>query len=318
MNFRTVADLSALISGNLHRIPHDVDVVVGIPRSGLLAANLIALALNRPLADLDGFVAGRLLATGRTRRTAGHEIAAWDCRRVLVVDDSIRTGATIREARARLATLPVAQTFCAVYSTRAARDAVDLCFEICELPRLFEWNFMHHCHLAQSCVDLDGVLCADPTDEENDDGDRYADFLASAAPLYLPTRPIGAIVTSRLERYRPQTEDWLNRHGVRFSRLFMMDLPDAATRRRLGSHARFKAAVYRNQPEATLFIESNPVQAAEIVRLAGKPVLDATRRRLLEPARWSPVAASQSIVRLQWRMKRKLGTLRRRLAAPIQ
>lgn len=37
---------------NLHRLPRDIDLVVGIPRSGLLAANLLSLAANIPMADL--------------------------------------------------------------------------------------------------------------------------------------------------------------------------------------------------------------------------------------------------------------------------
>lgn len=52
----------------------------------------------------------------------------------------------------------------------------------------------------------------------------------------------------------------------------MMDLPDKETRVALGSHASFKAKVYKTV-NAELFIESSYGQAQEIVSLAGKPVL---------------------------------------------
>ena len=53
---------------------------------------------------------------------------------------------------------------------------------------------MHHLWLASACVDIDGVLCIDPTAEENDDGPRYREFLSCAKPLYLPTVPVGALL----------------------------------------------------------------------------------------------------------------------------
>ena len=84
------------------------------------------------------------------------------------------------------------------------------------MPRVFEWNLMHGTVLANSCVDIDGVLCLDPTDEENDDGECYARFLRDTPALLLPTAPVAWLVTSRLEKYRKQTAEWLARHEVRY------------------------------------------------------------------------------------------------------
>ena len=64
MNYRSLADINAAIINGMTRMPQPIDVVVGIPRSGLLPANLLCLALNIPLADLDGFCAGRVLSMG--------------------------------------------------------------------------------------------------------------------------------------------------------------------------------------------------------------------------------------------------------------
>ena len=48
MNYRSFADMNNDLVRNLARFPHDVDLIVGIPRSGMLPANLLALYLNKP------------------------------------------------------------------------------------------------------------------------------------------------------------------------------------------------------------------------------------------------------------------------------
>ena len=94
---------------------------------------------------------------------------------------------------------------------------------------------------------------------------------------------MGHLVTSRLERYRGATEGWLQKHGIVFERLHMLDVPDAETRRRLRLHAKFKGEIYRRQREAVLFIESDLDQAAEIARISGKPALAFDVQKLLQP-----------------------------------
>ncbi|WP_287086264.1 hypothetical protein [Mesorhizobium sp.] len=42
-----------------------------------------------------------------------------------------------------------------------------------------------------------------------DDGPAYEKFLSEALPLFGPTRKIGWLVTSRLEKYRNHTGAWL-------------------------------------------------------------------------------------------------------------
>lgn len=57
-------------------------------------------------------------------------------------------------------------------------------------------------------MDIDGVLCADPTPEENDDGEKYRHFLLNTPPLFIPKVTIGTLVTSRLEKYRPRRKPY--------------------------------------------------------------------------------------------------------------
>lgn len=280
MQYRSIADLNATIVTELHRLPQDIDLVVGIPRSGLIAATLIALVTNTRLADLDGYLEGRSYSFGRTK-TASMRDAEGSARNVLIIDDSINSGASMQEARARVAAAAPGDrvTYAAVYGSKENHPEADLVLERVTWPRLFQWNFMHHKLLEKCCIDIDGVLCRDPTREQNDDGPAYRAFLKSAQPLYTFTRPLGTLVTSRLEKYRPETEDWLAARGVAYHRLEMLDLPSAEERRRRKAHAGFKAQVFR-QSDTILFIESEERQAAEIAWASGKPVLSLETHRL--------------------------------------
>jgi uncharacterized HAD superfamily protein/adenine/guanine phosphoribosyltransferase-like PRPP-binding protein len=274
MNYRSIVDMNDAIVRNLHRLPRDIDLVVGIPRSGLLAATLFSLTANIPMTDLDSFLAGKTFSSGITKRRAALDRAASEMRKILVIDDSINGGTAMAGARAKVAAAGIDSEviFAAVYGSYPQFKETDFIFEVVPWPRMFQWNFMHHKFLTQSCVDIDGVLCVDPTDEENDDGPAYEGFLASARPLYAPTRKIAYLVTSRLEKYRPQTEAWLAAQGIAYDKLIMLDLPSKEARQRAAAHGSFKAEFYRAS-DAVLFIESECGQAVKIAELSGKPVL---------------------------------------------
>lgn len=285
MHYRSLADLAAAINRGLPRIPHDIDIVVGIPRSGLVAATSVALKLERPLADLWGYAEDRRLRHGHNRAPAAYPAPQPAGDHVLLVDDSIETGRTLAEARKALAAMerpPRRVTTLIAFAGEEAAGKADIVCESVPAPRAFEWSLLHSPLLARCCVDIDGVLCCDPTTDDNDDGPRYLGFLASAPPLMVPTRPIGTLVTARLEKYRPQTEAWLARYGVRYEKLEMLDLPSQAERLRLNAHARHKAEVYRRSGRE-LFIESSASQAAEIALLAGMPVVCSTDGSFFPP-----------------------------------
>ena len=273
MEYRSVSDLNMCLVRNLYRLPRDIDLVVGVPRSGLLPANLIALHLNLPLTDLKGLIEQRLIASGPRM---GRRIESFDdVKRVLVVDDSVNSGAEMKRVRALLEEEnPDCEiVLLAIYVTPGAEDFVDMWLEHIPMPRVFGWNAMHHANSTVTCFDIDGVLCRDPTETENDDGDAYREFLLNVEPLFIPTRELGALVTSRLEKYRDLTETWLAKHGVQYKELVMLDLPTKEDRMRLGNHAEFKAAAYRERTWAKLFIESSASQAQDIANLSVKPVL---------------------------------------------
>ena len=173
INFITFDILNRLLVHNLPRIPHDVDAVVGVPRSGLLLANMISCCLNKPLTDVAGVVAGKFFDAGRTKNKTdwAHDFSA--VKKILVVEDSVASGNSINQVKHRLVLVNVEKIYLAAFVEPQAVNTVDLFFAVVPQPRMFEWNYMHHGLLRLCCVDLDGVLCRDPTPEENDDGENY-------------------------------------------------------------------------------------------------------------------------------------------------
>ena len=269
MNYRSIEDLNQVIIHRLFILPHDFDLIVGVPRSGMFPASLLALYLNTPLTDIDSFINGHIYGSGER----GKELDLSSIKKVLVVDDSVASGAQLIKVKERLSVIQnINIKYASIYVTPGMEHTVDYVFEVSALPRIFQWNILNHNILKKSCMDIDGVLCVDPTDEQNDDGPRYLDFIKNAAPLYIPKKLIGTLVTSRLEKYRDETEEWLEKNGVKYCKLVMMNDMTKEERMQGNSHAIHKAKEYRHN-RYNLFVESSLQQAIYINQLAKKPVL---------------------------------------------
>lgn len=273
MNYKSFADLGNLIGENISKIPSDIDLVVGVPRSGLLVANMISVLMNKPLTDFEGYLSNRLISCGKTKNT---EFMPTDCKsfkKVLIVEDSVASGLSINSCKERLSSIQdVTFIYLAAFIEPDKEDLIDIYFEKVPQPRVFEWNIFHHKFIIPlSCFDIDGVLCEDPTKEQNDDGEKYINFIKTAKPKHIPTVKIGKIVTSRLEKYRSETEEWLKNNGVEYGELVMLNAT-AEERVKNNLHASFKASIYKQSKESFLFIESEIHQAIEINRLTNKPV----------------------------------------------
>jgi len=270
MYYRSISDLNKIILNKLHILPKDFDLIVGVPRSGMLPANLLALYLNKPYTDLHSFINGHIYKAG----ARGQFFDIKSFKKILVVDDSVGSGGAINEVKEKLSQVngEFIYSYCAIYMAPGKEKLVNYYFETIPFPRYFQWNVMNHTSLAKACFDIDGVLCVDPTEEENDDGEKYREFLLNAKPLFIPGCKIGALVTSRLEKYRKETELWLAKNNVKYDELIMLDLPNKEARQKLNNHSTHKANTYQKN-NYTLFIESSLHQAKEINRITGKPVL---------------------------------------------
>ncbi|PAU84941.1 orotate phosphoribosyltransferase [Halorubrum salipaludis] len=270
MNYRSFDHLNRDIQNWQRELPSDLDLIVGVPRSGLLAGNLLALHLNLPLTTVEELEKRSILQSGR-RLKQNEDFSSF--KNILVVDDSVNTGKTIESVKTQIESLNLSMNihYGAAYVSEQGKGYVDTYANVVRTPRVFEWNMMHHSGLSDWAIDLDGVLCRDPLPSENDDGERYREFISKVKPRVVPSKKIGLIVTCRLEKYRDITEEWLSNHGIEYEQLIMMDHPSMEARQAAGNHAEYKANVYDNT-ETRLFIESDENQAKKIARLTRKPV----------------------------------------------
>ncbi len=283
LHYRSFEDLNRTVVRNLHKIPSDVDLIAGIPRSGLMVANLLALHLHLPVTDIDGLRIGKVINAGSRMKNRLKPFSEYE--RILILDDSIQTGKSMNRVKEEIAPLFHSQQilFGAVYMNPDSMNVADFYFEECPSTRLFEWNIMNHPLIRTACVDIDGVLCVDPTKEQNDDGPRYRAFLKNVSPLFRITEPIGTLVTNRLEKYRQETESWLAKHNIRYGELVMRDLPSKEARQSLNNHGAYKASVYSARRNARVFIESSYKQSIDIARISGKPAYCTDRRLMIQP-----------------------------------
>ena len=176
MNYKSYSDLSNDINKNINRLHElQIDLVVGIPRSGMIPAYMIALALNIHCIDLQSFLRNEPPKRGNTRKFKEKYASAWDAEKILLVDDSISSGKSMEEAYEKIPDrLKNKITKLAIYAENTKTNNLDIYLEKVPQPRVFEWNIYHHNILSISGIDIDGVLCVDPTPEENDDGEKYS------------------------------------------------------------------------------------------------------------------------------------------------
>lgn len=267
-------EMTTVIRTRIHKLPRDIDLIVGIPRSGMIPAYTIGLYMNRLVTDIETFLAGGAVGHG-ARQTQGDKVGAISqVAHILLVDDSYSSGNSMNQALERIKAAgfqgEITTYVCVVDPSIA--HIVDLYGVSMPTPRVFEWNALHCWIVEQACFDLDGLLCVDPSPEQNDDGTRYREFLLNAPVKFSPTGKIPHIVSARLEKYRPETVEWLHINGVQYGQLHLIDLPSAAERRRRQAHVPHKARVYQ-QTNTKLFFESELSQAEEIAQVSGKPVL---------------------------------------------
>ena len=288
MQYKSYSDLAYDIRSSLHKIPSDIDLVVGVPKSGMIPAMMIGLALNCTTTGLDGFLEGRLFSHGQTRRHPGQKGHISECRKILIVEDCISSGVSLENVKKRIVESSREKNveqilYMAVYCLSHPEDKVDIYCQKVSPACFFEWNWPHLWLLEHSCVDIDGVLCIDPTEAQDDDGEQYMRFIEEAPPMYLPKRPINILVTNRLEKWRTLTKQWLAKHDVRYDQLVMLDLPTVQERAYSGAlDGNHKAKVF-SQSDCLLFIESSHHQALGIAKQSGKPVLSIEKQVMVYP-----------------------------------
>lgn len=263
MNYKSFNDLNDCILKNLYKFPHDADLIVGIPRSGMLPANLLALYLNKPYTSIEQFQNGVIYANGY------RNIDNKNIKKIIIIDDSINTGLQMNKAKEQLKNHQVEKIFSAVYASSQSINKVNIYCEIVSQPRMFQWNIFNHGFIENSMFDIDGVLCSDP--KVDDDGELYINEITNAKPLYIPKYTIDTIITCRLEKYRDITEKWLKDNGVKYKKLIMLPFKTKAERVAWGKHGIWKGEKFRDS-NTNIFYESSLLQARQIKSITNKDV----------------------------------------------
>ena len=280
-HYVTLSDLSVMIRKNFYKIPHDIDFVIGVPRSGMIPACIIAEFLNVAVIDVDSFIHGAKPTGGN--RLHFRQYNAKPHPKVLVIDDTVFSGTAMLRTKDKLK--PFSKEFnfiyAAAYLEGRGAGTIDLWLDDVRQytnnytqPVLYEWNIFHHySHVENHCAyDIDGVLCLDPPDERNEQ--EYLQYIANATPLFCHTLPIDTIVTYRLIKNKDITMKWLEKQGIRYRELIMFNANTWQERNQSGvGPAQFKAEYYKQNPNLYLFIESDDEQARAIHQLTGKQVL---------------------------------------------
>lgn len=265
--YRTYSQLHADLVDWSGRLP-SVSAVSGVPRSGVIVAAMLAQILHCPLLPIEALVDRRPTYRPRVSR----QLAPLEGP-ILLVDDTCSRGRTRREVQQALGPRPDI-LYGAVYATPHAigsfRDLV-WGFVLPTRWHTFEWNLLKDGVARTLAVDMDGILCHDWTGGPSEVDGRYEAWLREVTPLRLPTAPIGAIVTNRLERWRPQTEAWLARHGVRYGQLRMHPGTAEERSRDWMIHKIRTFRELRNVVSG--FVESEYRQAEKIAQATGWSVL---------------------------------------------
>ena len=285
----TVSDLSDTIRRNIWKIPRDIDFIIGVPRSGMIAASIISDLLNVPLIDVNSFLAGLQPSGGMRLSYFTNEHKKTN--KALVIDDTVSSGRAMYKTRKMMEEgrgKDLDLSYMCVYLEGWGRKAVDIYLEDLRWYTnnfttyvLYEWNiFQHHADVMDTFLfDLDGVFCVEPPDERNEE--EYLKYIANAVPLFIPRTKIGGIVTYRLNKNREITEKWLSDNDIRYDALSMFNAYTWDERNEKGiSPEAYKGVFYANNNKYRLFIESNDYQARRIFEISGKPVYCVETNRL--------------------------------------
>ena len=282
--FKSYEDLVADIRKNIGKVQgHGFDLVVGIPRSGMIPAYIISAYLNIDCTDVDSLVENRSLQKGITRKTKGSLVFPYEAKQILLVDDSIYSGRSFELTKLKIpeVLLDKVKTL-AIYASDLSKKRVDIFFEYLDGTKIFEWGIFHNNIISKTCIDIDGVLCRDPLSEENDDGEKYLNFIRNASPLFLPTGEAYALVSNRLEKYRNETETWLEKYGVKYRKLVLLNLPTKEERLKIDAGIEHKGAFFKNS-DAIFFLESSYNQSISIAKVSGKPVYCVEKNVFISP-----------------------------------
>ena len=274
-NARLTTDCLSLIE----KLPR-IEGVIGIPRSGMIPASIIAVNMSVPLYSISN---EKLVMLNSMSDTGGSRMVMYEpngSKNILLIDDTAFFGNAMSKHKELVEKLLPSKNIITsvIYSTPEAieKKLIDVHLYTSKFPHVLEWNFFDAHPTMNGMFDLDGVFCKDCPHEIAEDETRYKIWLQTVKPIEnrIPRLfPAIAICTGRLEKYRKETEEWLDRHNIKYSNLLMFQ---GTKEERDSNHAlnvaRFKKQKfieYNKNFNCLYFIESCPEQSRLIAD--GKP-----------------------------------------------
>lgn len=272
--FITSEQLQLDIKLLLSKIPPDITAIAGIARSGLSVATMLSMYLHLPMLTIRQTM-NDIVDTGNGWRLGGSKHIDPKYDKVLIVDDTVMTGNSIKAIRPLVQSKIKNAIYSAVYVNPLALTKPDIWAVDLSWPHILEWNVFNSVLSPSIAVDFDGILCYDCPIGSDDDGPKYLDFIRNARPLYTPRKAqIPLIVTARIEKYRSETESWLKRNNIKWNKLIMHPA-NTLKEREADNIPAFKAKHYlewaknhKPSPGPIIFMESEDAQAREIFRLS--------------------------------------------------
>lgn len=250
-------------------IPEGTSRIIGVSRSGVTPANIIATILHLPMSYVRQST-GDLIDGGNGWRLTGNTGGRGPA---VVIDDTVMSGNSLKHVMPIVWKEHPQAISAAVYVNPAARQKPDIWVRDLPWPHLLEWNLPNSIMTTSCAFDMDGILCHDCGPGDDDDGPRYQAFLRDAILKYPVRRvQIPMIATGRLEKYRSQTLEWLGKHGMSTRSLKMF--PGTFHQRNTTTAAEFKARCFReflatnqHRIKPAIFVESDEAQARIIAGL---------------------------------------------------
>lgn len=237
--------------------------IIGIPRSGMTPASVIATKLSLPLCSLKD---GEIVILNSFSSHGGYRMKHYKHidGPLLFVDDTVNTGISAINVKKKFPEC----LFATVYSTKEAAKEVDYYGRLLDNPHILEWNIFNSQFAHYTLFDIDGIFCENiPIGVCKNDED-YARYIENVEPIHTRIPKLfkaKALVTGRLERYRNITEAWLEKYNFNYEDLIMF--PTELEERRNSNHA-IEVGSYKgrmmNRLGASFFVESEMSEAQVI------------------------------------------------------
>ena len=268
----------------LRNVIPEFDIVVPLPRGGFLPASIIASKFGKPLATPDMFLKSKYWWTTsiyvdkpRGNNTEFNmDIPKKEDWKILLVDDVSYNGQGLlwRTKKLIQETLPKTTVFkVAPYCFERTKAGLDYYCKVINIEHWFEKDLLIRKRgTAPIFVDMDGVLCDDSPCFSTYDEKVYLESIKLAKPYLIPHWTIDAIITGRLEKYRPETEQWLKENKVKYNKLIMQEGNQITGT----NHAMYKSKVIKSlslPPIGSIMIESSLEQSKVIYKETGIQVI---------------------------------------------